>query len=141
MIVLLTAGALIRAGSGLLFLAAGASKLLRWRSVRHTVMQYRLLPSPGAGIFAWLIVPAELTAGALLMCSLWLPVHTVAWAIAGGLLALFSIAIGSALIRGIFIPCGCGWLLGNHTITPAALARNLLLIAALSADFAFRSWR
>lgn len=122
---------LIRLAVGLLFVTAGASKLLRSRSVRHTVAQYRLLPAWLTSIVASLVGPAELLIGLALGLSSWLPLGGLPWLGAAALLALFSLAIASALARGLNIPCGCGLLVGDHVITPVTLARNLILLSLL----------
>jgi hypothetical protein len=140
MIMVIVGAAIIQLGLGLLFIAAGISKLLRTRSVHHTVERYRLLPSGGVKVVAWLLGPIELATGTLLVLSPWIPVHPLAWTTATGLLLLFSIAIGSALARGISIPCGCGLLLGDHVITPITLSRNLLLLTLLIVDCMLVGW-
>jgi Methylamine utilisation protein MauE len=57
MIMVLVGAAIIQLGLGLLFIAAGISKLLRTRSVYNTVEGYRLLPSGGVKVVAWLLGP------------------------------------------------------------------------------------
>jgi hypothetical protein len=44
---------------------------------------------------------------------------------------LFCLAIGSALLRGLHIACGCGFFLNSHALTPLTLLRNLLLLTLL----------
>lgn len=122
---------LIRLAVGLLFVAAGASKLLRHHSIRRTVAQYRLLPGRVADLIAPLVGPAEILIGLALGLSPWLPLGGFSWLGAAAMLALFSLAIASALARGLNIPCGCGLLVGDHVITPATLARNLILLSLL----------
>ena len=127
---------LVRAGFGLLFMASGISKLLHARSVRRTIERYALLPPMLVDLVARLLAPAELASGLLMLYSLWMPVHVIAWTAATVMLIFFTVAIGSALARGIVVPCGCGAILGDHLITPATIARNLLLIALLAIDAA-----
>lgn len=122
----------LQCGYGLLFLASGMSKWLRQRSVRLTVANYRLMPSRIVPVFAALLAIVETAAGILLILALWLPpVYPLAWWMATGLLSLFSLAIATALVRGFHIPCGCGLLLNGHTITPATLVRNAMLLLPL----------
>lgn len=121
----------IHLGIGLLFLATGVSKILRRSSVRLTIERYRLLPSAIVGPVAKLLGPIEVVVGSALALSLWFPPAGLAWIGAAALLVLFSLAISSALARGLIIPCGCGVLLADHTVTPTILARNLLLLVVL----------
>jgi hypothetical protein len=121
----------IRAAVGLLFLAAGVSKLQRPRSIWLTVERYRLLPIPLVGTVAFLLGPTEAAVGCGLMVSAWFPAIRVVWMGAAALLAVFTLAIASALSRGMNIPCGCGVLLGDHEITWLTLFRNLILLLVL----------
>lgn len=126
---------LLRCAYGLLFVASGISACLRQRSVRLTVANYRLIPAQLVPAFSGLLAILEILAGVLLLLSLGLPTYLLtyplAWATTTGLLALFCVAIGSALLRGLHIPCGCGLLLNGHTLTPATLVRNLFLLTPL----------
>jgi len=126
--------AVIRSGLSLLFLASGVSKFLRARSVERMIANYGLVPHVLMPIVKRMLAPVEVTAGLLLFASLWLPVYGLAWTLAFGLLLAFSIAVASALTRGLEIPCGCGLLLNGHVITRATLGRNLLLLSLLVLD-------
>ena len=99
------------------------------------VANYRLVPRPLLPLFAGMLGPTELMAGILLLASLWLPIHYLAWSLATGLLIAFTIAVASALARGLEITCGCGALLNGHVITRATLARNVALLSLLALDF------
>jgi uncharacterized membrane protein YphA (DoxX/SURF4 family) len=128
--------AAFRVTLGLLFLAAGGSKVLRVASVRHTMQRYRLLPMAVTRVVAPVLGPLEIVIGLALALSPWVPALGPARLMALALLALFSGAIGSALYRGLRIPCGCGLLLGDHVITAAALGRNLAVLTLLTLDTA-----
>ncbi|EGF30483.1 hypothetical protein IMCC9480_1360 [Oxalobacteraceae bacterium IMCC9480] len=123
--------ALLRGAYGLLFLASGISKTLRQSSVNTTIARYRLIPVRLVPVFAGCLATLEIVAGTLLLLSPALPTYRLAWAMSTGLLVLFCIAITSALLRGLHIPCGCNWLLNGHTLTPATLLRNLLLLVPM----------
>ncbi len=122
---------LLRGSYGLLFVASGISTCLRQRSVRLAVTNYRLLPTRLVPAFSRGLAILEILAGVLLLLSLGLPTYPLAWAITLGLLMLFCLAIGSALLRGLRIACGCGFLLNSHALTPLTLLRNLLLLTLL----------
>lgn len=121
---------------GLVFVAAGGSKLRRVAAVRHTLQRYALISTTAARALAPFLGPAEILVGTALVLSPWAPTLAPARLTALALMALFSGAIGSALYRGLRIPCGCGILLGDHVITPATLGRNLALLALLILDTA-----
>ncbi len=123
---------------GFLFLASGISKLLRASSVLHMVMNYRLLWPAAARVFAAILGPIECVAGVLLLLSLFLPVYPAAWLLTVGLLIVFSLAVFSALLRGLKIPCGCGVLLNGHVIRWSTLARDLLLLCMMVLDYLVR---
>ena len=125
---------IIRSVFGLLFLASGASKLLRARSVERIIAAYRLLPRSLLPIARRLLGPAEIAAGALLLASLWLPIYLLGWILAFGLLLGFSIGQAAVLARGLEIACGCGLLLNGHVVTRVTLARNLGLLSLLILD-------
>jgi hypothetical protein len=127
--------ALVRVAFGSLFLISGSSKALRPQSIERIVAQYQLVPRPMRPAFRRMLGPAEIVAGVLLLASLWLPVYCLAWSLAFGILLTFSLAVASALARGLRIPCGCGLLLNGHVITRATLVRNLALLAMLALDF------
>ena len=131
--------AAVRLGFGVLFLAAGVSKLLRAGSVRNIVARYRLLPAAMVPFAAQLVAAAEVIAGLLLILSVRAPVYGAAWMLAAGLLSLFSLAILSTLARGITVPCGCAPLLNGHVVTWATLQRNLLLLSLLVVDHVTQS--
>lgn len=116
---------------GGLFLASGISKHLRPRSILHMVESYRLLSPSAVPLVAGLLAPAEVAAGALMLSVPWLPTLWPAWLLTASLLSLFTLAIATALWRGLRVPCGCGLLLNGHVITVATLVRNLALLATL----------
>lgn len=131
-----TAFLALRVVVGLLFMAAGGSKLLRVAAVRHTMRCYAVLPETATRAFAPLLGPGEVLIGLALVLSLRIPVLASSRLIALTLLVLFSAAIASALRHGLRIPCGCGTLVGDHVITRMTLARNLAVLTVLALDTA-----
>lgn len=128
----------VRLGLGWLFLGSGTSKFLRARSVGKMVANYRVVPRVLLPLVSGMLAPVETATGILLLASLWLPVYSLAWALAAGLLLAFSAAVGLALARGLEIPCGCNWLLNGHVITRATLVRNVALLSLLALDLLAR---
>jgi hypothetical protein len=125
---------------GFLFLAAGISKLLRRPSVLRSISNYHLLPSGAARVVASTLAPVEGAAGILFLLSFWFLTYRVAWTLSFGLLLIFTVAIMSALARGLKIPCGCGFLLNGHTVTWSAVGRNVLLLMLLILDASLRGF-
>ena len=125
---------IIRLGFGVLFLAAGVSKLLRLGSVEHILARYRLLPDSMLSVAARFLAAAEIIAGLMLLMSVRLPIYHAAWILTAGLLAVFSTVVLVTLARGITAPCGCALLLNGHVVTWATLQRNLLLLSLLVID-------
>lgn len=104
----------LRVGLGALFLWAAASKLPDMAAFAEVVANYRLLPAALAPAVAAAVVGVEAVAGALLVVG---RLERAAAAVAAGLLAVFTAALGQALVRGIDLRCGCfggeepaGWL-------------------------------
>ena len=51
-------------------------------------------------------------------------------AVVAGMLLVFTLALGSVLVRGLPVECGCfGGLFGEMKVTWANIARNLVLAA------------
>jgi hypothetical protein len=127
-------------GCGLLFLISGASKFLRPHSLAKMIANYRLVPLPMLPIIGKTLAATEMAIGILFVASLWLPVYSLAWILAFALILAFTAAIGSALARGLEIPCGCGLLLNGHVIRRATLVRNLALLCLLATDHLVKRW-
>ncbi|AHF93812.1 DoxX family protein [Opitutaceae bacterium TAV5] len=119
-----------RLALGLLLLWAGLTKLAATREFYLDLLAYRL-PLPDsllrltAAVFPWL----ELLVGAGLLANRWREVFRP---LAVAITALFVLALGQALVRGLDISCGCfGRPLFAWAATPGfALARALLLLSA-----------
>ena len=91
---------------GFVFLTAGISKFVRSSSVVHIVSNYRLLPHSAVRVTAYLLATLESTAGTLFVLSPWLSLYRFAWSLTTSLFLIFSVAIASALLQGLMIPCG-----------------------------------
>jgi hypothetical protein len=122
-------GILLFAGQafvGIVFVRTGATKLRDPIGTRIAVLDYRLIPARAAGIAALGLGAAELLVGLGLLAGL-------ASAALGGvvLLALFSGAAASALVRGLDIDCHCFG--EGEKLSPATVSRNAALAAPLLA--------
>lgn len=89
---------------GVTFIAAGGSKIGHQVDVVQNVVAYNILPNEMVRPFAQTLPWLEVLTGLLLIVGLFLQS-------AGALLALlnvsFLIAIGTNLLRGVAIDCGC----------------------------------
>jgi putative oxidoreductase len=115
---------------GSLFLLAGLSKLPRRREFADAVERYQLLPHRLVQPVARLVPVAELLAGAALLLGLGLQIVAALVAL---MLAAFTVAVSTALLRGREIDCGCFSGVSPTRITWLTVGRNgvLLLLAAL----------
>jgi len=95
---------IVRLALGGVLIYSGLSKVHdQWRFA-VTIANFRLLPAVANQLLAVILPWMEITVGLLLVCGIWLR--------ACGLIGLlmfgaFSIAVISALVRGLDIECGC----------------------------------
>lgn len=118
----------MRLALGGVLIYSGLSKVHGEWKFAETIANFRLLPAVINQLAAVILPWAEISAGLLLVCGIWLR--------ASGLIALlmfsaFSIAVISALARGLDTECGCfgtdsraGW----HTLGVDALGLAAALI-------------
>jgi uncharacterized membrane protein YphA (DoxX/SURF4 family) len=117
----------LKLGLGGLFLFTGAVKLADPTAFAIEIHNYQLLPALAPWLAATL--PAiELAIGLAIVAG------TRPWLRAGGLacaamMAVFTVAVGSAVVRGINISCGC-FGSGGSPVTLATVARDVVLLAA-----------
>jgi putative oxidoreductase len=118
---------LLRLGLGALFLLAGA---LKWRDpagFAQEIANYHLFP--GLAPYLAVVLPAvEITAGLALLAA------PLSWrrAAAAALVlvtATFTVAVVSAVVRGLDISCGC-FGAGSGRVTWLTVVRNLTLLGA-----------
>ena len=95
---------LLRLILGVVFLQSGIAKLGQITVFIQSVDSYALLPHPVAVFYGHLLPWLEVLAGSYLLLGLFLSSTAV---LTGLLLVSFLIAIGSALVTGKTIDCGC----------------------------------
>lgn len=121
---------------GLLFVWAALGKLADLPAFAEQVAAYRLLPPRLVPLVAVTLPGMELVAALALLSG---------WARGGGLvlisgmLVVFILAVGQALLRGIDLECGCFG--GDTTASGWTLLRNLALLAAAGAALAWDDGR
>src|SRR5271154_5405711 len=94
----------LRIALGLVFLAAGALKVGHADVFASEIAGFQLLPHPFIAPLALLLPFLELMIGIYLILGLF--TRFAAW-FAAAEMALFSLAIASAVLRGISTSCGC----------------------------------
>jgi uncharacterized membrane protein YphA (DoxX/SURF4 family) len=117
--------------TGLVFLAAGLSKLGDLPSFALQVHNYRVLPIWSEHLVAMTVPWIELVAGLALV----LGVRPRAGAlVATCLLGVFTLAVAAAWVRGLDFECGCFGKASASRIGLAKLAENgaYLLVAAVA---------
>ena len=111
---------------GAIFIYAGVSKILNPDQFAQAVMNYRIVPLVSVNLFAIVLPWLELVSGILLLVGLFSGGSIVMITL---LMALFLGAIGSALLRGLDISCGCFSPDGVYKITILYFIRDLVLFA------------
>ncbi len=118
---------------GALFCYAGAIKINNPLALADTIAAFGILPIVLVNPFALALPPFEIMSGVLLIAGWQRRVGALALLIA---IAIYTCAIGSALLRGITIDCGC------FGVGPATrgqmwwdLGRDLVLLGAASAVY------
>lgn len=89
---------------GVVMLIAGAEKLGALEAFGANIYNYQILPVELVNIAALLFVWAEIAVGVLLVVGAGVRGSAM---LSGLMLALFIVAIGSAMARGLKIDCGC----------------------------------
>ena len=124
---------------GFAFVLASFEKIVDPHAFASSVANYKLLPTGILPLAATILPWMELLGGLALIFGV---MHRGAAALIGILLAVFTVAVASALLRGLDISCGC------FTQDPAAekigwlkLLENLgLLLLSLDVLFSTSTW-
>lgn len=108
------------------YLYAGANKLFDVEGFAAAVSRYQLLPDWGDWLAAAVLPSLELVTAAALLFGVW---WRAAALISVGLNSMFSLALFSALLRGLSIDCGCfGSVSGAWSSVEVALLRAVGLL-------------
>ncbi len=120
----------LRIGLGALFVLTGVLKLGDPSAFAVEIHNYQLFPSL-APVLAATLPAIELVLGAALLLGprSWLRAGALA---TSALLVVFTVAVGSAVARGINISCGC-FGSGSSPVTLLTVARDVVLLAASAA--------
>ena len=109
-----------------LFVLAGGLKLLDPAAFAVEINRYQLIPWWSCALLALLLPWLEICVGIALLTR-WFSRGALVWVTA--LLIVFSLALLSAMLRGLSIDCGCFGRLWQSTGTFWPLVRNVVLLA------------
>jgi putative oxidoreductase len=118
---------LLRFGLAGLFLYAGVLKAMDPGALLADIGNYRLVPLPMAAVAAAYLPWLEILAAVAIAVPRW---SRSGLLVVLAMLAVFTIALASALFRGLDISCGCFGRIGGEASALAALLRNGILISA-----------
>ncbi|WP_242345715.1 DoxX family protein [Anaeromyxobacter terrae] len=116
--------ALFRIGLGGTFLYAAGTKLPDMAAFAETLANYRLVPPSLVPVAAAAVIGVELALGLLLVTG---RLARGAALVATGLLAVFTLGLSQALLRGIDLRCGCFG--GNESATWLTVLRDAGMLA------------
>jgi uncharacterized membrane protein YphA (DoxX/SURF4 family) len=128
---------MLRIAMGVLFVAAAWQKLADPTAFATSVTNYRMLPLPVERVLALVLPPLELLVGLALIVGV---LDAGARVVVFALMLVFTIAVGTALARGLDISCGCFDTEGGAKVGVAKLAENVGL-TAVAFWLAFRERR
>jgi uncharacterized membrane protein YphA (DoxX/SURF4 family) len=128
---------MLRIAMGVLFVAAAWQKLADPTAFATSVTNYRMLPLPVERVLALVLPPLELLVGLALIVGV---LDAGARVVVFALMLVFTIAVGTALARGLDISCGCFDTEGGAKVGVAKLAENIGL-TAVAFWLAFRERR
>ena len=119
---------------GAVLVVAGALKMPDPAAAVRAVRAYQLLPEGLVGPIAFGLPVLEIAIGLALLAGVFVRTAALATAV---LMAVFSLAVGSAWARGLQIDCGCfgggGQVAAGRTAYPGEVARDVgLLLVALA---------
>jgi uncharacterized membrane protein YphA (DoxX/SURF4 family) len=117
---------LLRLSVSALFLFAAISKLVDPSLFAQQIANYQLTPWPATAVISVFLPALELCVGICLLLGRWESGALVWVAI---MLAIFSGALLSAIVRGLSIDCGCFGRSVENTGTLWPLIRNLVFLA------------
>jgi uncharacterized membrane protein YphA (DoxX/SURF4 family) len=101
---------ILRVAVGLVFLIAGLGKAADPASFAREMQNYQIIPFALINIMALIMPWIEIIVGIFLIAGVRIKANA---AIASGFMLIFIIAIGSAMLRGLNINCGC---FSGHTV-------------------------
>ena len=115
---------LFRVILGAIFIYASWHKILDPEEFARSIFNYRILPAESVNLLAIVLPWMELVCGCLLLLGLFTGGSVV---VVSFMMTMFLVAIGSALVRGIDISCGCFSSDGADPVNILVLIREVVL--------------
>ncbi len=116
---------ILRIVLGAIFLFAGVSKAGHADQFAAQIAGFRLLPQAAIAPLAVALPYLEILLGGYLVVGLF--TRTAAW-LAVALLAVFDLAVASAVVRGMTVSCGCFGPTDTTVTTWAEVARDAVFV-------------
>ena len=110
---------------GGIFLAAGVLKFGNITSFASQIAGFRILPTPLVAPLAGVLPVVEIIVGILLIVGF--ATRIIAW-LAAAQVAIFTVAIASAVMRGLTISCGCFGANDTTKTSWSEVARDALFV-------------
>lgn len=110
---------------GGIFLAAGILKIGNVTAFASQIAGFQILPTPLVAPLAGILPLVEIVVGALLLVGF--ATRMTAW-FAAAQISIFTIAIASAVMRGLTVSCGCFGAYDKTTTSWPEVARDALFV-------------
>jgi putative oxidoreductase len=125
---------ILRLVVGGVFIVAGVLKVLQPATFAADIGNYRVLPHEAINLLAITLPAIEIVAGVLLALGCWKRASALLITV---LMAVFLVAIGQALARGLDVRCGCFGTVEARKVGLLALGQDTVLLAVA----AWLAWR
>lgn len=116
---------LIRLILGVIFIVAGAPKILYPTAFAEALFNYQILPDILVNISAIVLPWVEVIVGGMLIVGLWMPGAILIY---NTLMMTFISALGYNIYRGLDIHCGCFSPASGEAISMETVFRDLLIL-------------
>ncbi len=119
---------------GVVFIYASLEKIQNPAGFAQAIYNYRMVPEALINIMAIVLPWLELICGVLIIVGVFVRGSAL---LIGAMLAVFIVALSSALLRGLDISCGCFTLEGGRGIAGKTLVEDILLMICVGIALLF----
>jgi len=113
---------------GAVFIYASLEKIQNPAGFAQVIYNYRMVPESLINVMAIVLPWLELICGALIIVGVFVKGSAL---LIGGMLAVFIVALSSAILNGLDISCGCFTLEGGRGIAGKTLVEDILLMVCV----------
>jgi uncharacterized membrane protein YphA (DoxX/SURF4 family) len=114
---------------GVVFIYASLEKIQNPAGFAQAIYNYRMVPEALINIMAIVLPWLELICGILIIVGVFVRGSAL---LIGAMLAVFIVALSSAILRGLDISCGCFTLEGGRGIAGKTLVEDILLMICVA---------